>query len=143
MSPLPAPGTGSCDPAESTRELGAGSAAAAGTMGGKNKQRTKGNLRVSAARVGACRVGCVCGCGGQQVQPMPSLRVPSRSLSHSPRRAELRCPPAARGAAGGWGSELGVQLGVTLLIKASLLPGLAVVTVSVRQTLCSAPPQPC
>lgn len=47
MSPLPARGTGSCGPAVSTSALQAESPAATATMGGKNKQRTKGNLRVS------------------------------------------------------------------------------------------------
>lgn len=48
VSPFPVPGAGSCGPAVSTRGLRAGSAAETATMGGKNKQRTKGNLRVSA-----------------------------------------------------------------------------------------------
>ncbi|XP_036059255.1 E3 ubiquitin-protein ligase listerin [Onychomys torridus] len=47
MSPLPARGTGSCGPAVSTSAPQAESAAATATMGGKNKQRTKGNLRPS------------------------------------------------------------------------------------------------
>jgi hypothetical protein len=47
MSPLPVRGTGSCGPAVSTSGLQTESAAASATMGGKNKQRTKGNLRVS------------------------------------------------------------------------------------------------
>lgn len=51
MSPLPARATGSCGPAESTSALQTESSAAPATMGGKNKQRTKGNLRVSPAIV--------------------------------------------------------------------------------------------
>lgn len=47
VSPLPARGTGSCRPAVSTSALQTESPAATATMGGKNKQRTKGNLRVS------------------------------------------------------------------------------------------------
>ena len=48
VSTFPVPGAGSCGPAVSTRGLRAGGAAKTATMGGKNKQRTKGNLRVSA-----------------------------------------------------------------------------------------------
>ncbi|KAK7815684.1 hypothetical protein U0070_015613, partial [Myodes glareolus] len=47
MSPLPARGTGSCGPAVPTSAPQPESAAATATMGGKNKQRTKGNLRPS------------------------------------------------------------------------------------------------
>ncbi|MEJ1283029.1 listerin E3 ubiquitin protein ligase 1 [Cricetulus griseus] len=47
MSPLPARGTGSCGPAVSSSAPRTESAAATATMGGKNKQRTKGNLRPS------------------------------------------------------------------------------------------------
>ncbi|CAH6792493.1 E3 ubiquitin-protein ligase listerin [Phodopus roborovskii] len=47
MSPLPARGTGSCGPAVSSSSPQTESAAATATMGGKNKQRTKGNLRPS------------------------------------------------------------------------------------------------
>ncbi|KAL6040565.1 hypothetical protein STEG23_019299, partial [Scotinomys teguina] len=47
MSPLPVRGTGSCGPAVSTSVPETVSAAATETMGGKNKQRTKGNLRPS------------------------------------------------------------------------------------------------
>lgn len=47
MSPLPARGTGSCGPAVSTSTLQTENLADTATMGGKNKQRTKGNLRVS------------------------------------------------------------------------------------------------
>lgn len=57
MSPLPARGTGSCGPAVSTSAPQPESAAATATMGGKNKQRTKGNLRV---RLGAARRSGVC-----------------------------------------------------------------------------------
>ena len=48
VNSFPVPGAGSCGPAVSTPELRAESAAETATMGGKNKQRTKGNLRVSA-----------------------------------------------------------------------------------------------
>lgn len=48
VGPFPVRGTGSCGPAVSTRGLPAEGAAKTATMGGKNKQRTKGNLRVSA-----------------------------------------------------------------------------------------------
>lgn len=51
MSPLPARGTGSCGPAVSTSPLQTETPAATATMGGKNKQRTKGNLRVSSVMV--------------------------------------------------------------------------------------------
>lgn len=44
---FPAQGAGSCGSAVSTRGLRAESASETATMGGKNKQRTKGNLRVS------------------------------------------------------------------------------------------------
>ncbi|KAL1788946.1 E3 ubiquitin-protein ligase listerin [Sigmodon hispidus] len=47
MSPLPARGAGSCGPAVSTSAPLTESAATTATMGGKNKQRTKGNLRPS------------------------------------------------------------------------------------------------
>uniref|UniRef100_A0A452UL86 E3 ubiquitin-protein ligase listerin n=1 Tax=Ursus maritimus TaxID=29073 RepID=A0A452UL86_URSMA len=47
VGPFPALGAGSCGPAVSTRGLRAESASETATMGGKNKQRTKGNLRPS------------------------------------------------------------------------------------------------
>lgn len=52
VGPFPVLGAGSCGPAVSTWELQAGSVAETATMGGKNKQRTKGNLRVSAKWLG-------------------------------------------------------------------------------------------
>lgn len=52
VGPFPATGAGSCGPAVSTRGLRAESAGETATMGGKNKQRTKGNLRVSAEWLG-------------------------------------------------------------------------------------------
>lgn len=48
VSPFPVAGAGSCGPAVSTQGLRAVREAETATMGGKNKQRTKGNLRVSA-----------------------------------------------------------------------------------------------
>lgn len=48
MGPFPVQGAGSGGPAVSTGGLRFESAAETATMGGKNKQRTKGNLRVSA-----------------------------------------------------------------------------------------------
>ncbi|KAB1283530.1 E3 ubiquitin-protein ligase listerin [Camelus dromedarius] len=47
VNPFPVKGAGSCGPPVSTRGLRAERAAETATMGGKNKQRTKGNLRPS------------------------------------------------------------------------------------------------
>lgn len=68
MSPLPARGTGSCGPAVPTSAPQPESAAATVTMGGKNKQRTKGNLRVRPGVAALRRVArASAGPGGRRV----------------------------------------------------------------------------